>query len=238
VSSVVNSDEYASNEKKALDLLEKVEDMYRSSSSYAELSMLIETPHWKRTLTMEAWSKGEENSFIRILSPRKDAGITTLKLENEMWNYFPKINKTIKVPPSMMMGSWMGSDFTNDDLVREHRLTEEYDLKLIETDNHYQIILIPKEETATVWAKIDMLINKKNLLPFKQTYYDEADKPIRVMEYQDIKDFGGHLLPATMVMTPLNKSDHKTIVTYEKLDLDITVDDSQFSLRELKKRRY
>ncbi|HKI75236.1 MAG TPA: outer membrane lipoprotein-sorting protein, partial [Pseudomonadales bacterium] len=108
---------------RAKALIDKMEEMYRGDASKAMITMAIETPQYQRTLEMEAKSIGTRQSFIRILSPKKDRGIATLKLDKEMWNYLPKINKVIKIPPSMMMGSWMGSDFTNDDLVKETTLT-------------------------------------------------------------------------------------------------------------------
>ena len=102
-----------------MTIIKKVDELYRADSSYAEMEMTIVTPNWERTLKLEAWSEGMDKTFITILEPKKDKGITTLRVDNEMWNFFPKINKVMKVPPSMMMGSWMGSDFTNDDLVKD-----------------------------------------------------------------------------------------------------------------------
>ena len=113
---------------------------------------------------MTSAAMGNEQSFIRILTPKKDRGISTLKLDSEMWNYFPKINKVIKVPPSMMMGSWMGSDFTNDDLVKETTLTDEYDLSLTTTQNQYTITLEPREKTVTVWGKIEYVVDSLSLI--------------------------------------------------------------------------
>ncbi|MCH8265678.1 MAG: outer membrane lipoprotein-sorting protein [Proteobacteria bacterium] len=115
--------------ERAIEIIDRMEALYQGTSSSAKMTMIVETPQYRRTMEMESSSMGTKNSFIRILSPRKDRGIATLKLDMEMWNYLPKINKVIKVPPSMMMGSWMGSDFTNDDLVRESNLYEDYDLE-------------------------------------------------------------------------------------------------------------
>ena len=142
-------DDAASSQAK--DLLKKVDELYRSDSAFATMEMEVVTPNWQRTMSLQSWSKGMDDTFIRILSPKKDRGVATLKLEEEMWNYFPKINKVIKVPPSMMMGSWMGSDFTNDDLVKEVSLVEDYEVSLTETPTFYTLALIPKEGTETAW---------------------------------------------------------------------------------------
>ena len=125
---------------RAIEIIDSMEVLYQGQSSSAIMTMIVETPQYRRTMEMQISSFGTEKSFIRILSPRKDRGIATLKLDMEMWNYLPKINKVIKVPPSMMMGSWMGSDFTNDDLVKQTTLTEEYTLTLEETDELYTIV--------------------------------------------------------------------------------------------------
>ena len=131
-------------------IVERMDKLYRAETSYAEVEMDIVTPHWERTLTMRMWTEGMDRTFIYITSPKKDAGIATLRKGTEMWNYFPKINKVMKVPPSMMMGSWMGSDFTNDDLVKESSYTEDYDPTLgePERDDVYELVLTPRVETV------------------------------------------------------------------------------------------
>jgi len=221
----------------AQDLIKQMEDLYRGNAAKATLTMQVETPNYQRTLTMESQSLGEENMLIRILSPKKDRGITTLKRENEMWNFFPKINKVIKVPPSMMMGSWMGSDFTNDDLVRETSLIDEYQLSYRETTESYFITLLPREQTVTVWGKIEYTISKENLLPVSETFYDEKGEKIRALQFSDVKEFSGRLLPSRLEMVPLNKDGHKTIVIYDDMEFDPPeVTAEIFSLRNLKKR--
>lgn len=226
-----------SPEQRAIDLIDEMEELYRQDASRATLAMTIETPQFKRTLAMEAISQGVENSFIRILSPKKDRGIATLKLDMEMWNYFPKINKVIKVPPSMMMGSWMGSDFTNDDLVKQTTLTEEYDLELEETAEQFRITLIPKEQTVTVWGRIDYTIDKEQMVPVSQLFYDDDSELVRRLDFKEPRDFSGYMLPSVLEMVPLNKEGHKTIVRYEELEFnppDVT--DSDFTLHNLKSR--
>jgi hypothetical protein len=226
-----------SKEQRAVDLIDEMEELYRQDSSKASLAMTIETPQYKRTLEMQAISQGVENSFIRIVSPKKDRGISTLKLDMEMWNFFPKINKVIKVPPSMMMGSWMGSDFTNDDLVKQTTLTEEYDLALEETEDQYRITLTPKEQTVTVWGRIDYTIDREQMVPVSQLFYDDDGTLVRRLDFKEPREFSGHLLPSVLEMVPLNKEGHKTIVRYEELEFnppDVT--DRDFTLHNLKSR--
>jgi outer membrane lipoprotein-sorting protein len=171
-----------------------------------------------------------------VLSPRKDRGVATLKIDKEMWNYFPKINKVIKVPPSMMMGSWMGSDFTNDDLVREVSLVKEYDVsKKVEGEN-YRLTLIPKDNTVTVWGKIEFIVNQQTLLPMEQSYFNEKGEKVRSMAFSDIRDFNGKKMPAIMTMIPLNKSGHKTVIEYVEAEFDSELGDNIFTLRNLQKR--
>jgi hypothetical protein len=228
---------FAADDNRAIEIIDEMEALYQGNSSTATITMIVSTPQYKRTMEMESASMGRENSFIRILSPRKDRGISTLKLEKEMWNYFPKINKVIKVPPSMMMGSWMGSDFTNDDLVKQTTLTDEYDLSITETDTLYSITLIPKEQTVTVWGKIEYVVNRKLMVPVSQLFYDDNDKLVRKMVFSELKEFSGRTLPSVMEMIPLNKKDHKTTIVYDDLELDANdVDASIFTLRNLKSR--
>ena len=221
----------------AAELIRRMQDLYRGESSRAEMSMTVKTPDYERSMTMSSVSQGQEQMLIRILSPRKDRGITTLKREQEMWNYFPKINKVIKVPPSMMMGSWMGSDFTNDDIVQETKLSDEYDMALALEGENYVVTLTPKEQTVTVWGKIVYVVNRELLVPVEQSYYDERGEKIRVMRFLEPKDFGGLTLPSIMELVPLNKPGHRTVIRYDSLQSappDVT--DSLFTLRNLKRR--
>lgn len=220
----------------AEDLLRQVDALYRASTSEARIRMQIVTPNWERTLEMQVWSQGMENTFIRILAPKKDRGVATLKLEAEMWNYFPKIDKVIKVPPSMMMSSWMGSDFTNDDLVKEASLADDYVVTREDADGTIALTLTPKEQTVTVWAKIEVVVDAETLLPLEQSYYNERGEKVRVMQFLETKDFGGRELPSKLEMVPLNKEGYKTVIYYDDLQLDVTLDEDIFTWRNLKSR--
>lgn len=232
--SVFNSIVYADTD--AVALLKKLDELYRSDSSISTMKMHIVTPNWNRTLELQSWTIGMDDTFIRILSPKKDRGVATLKKGREMWNYFPKINKVIKVPPSMMMGSWMGSDFTNDDLVREVSLVKEYNVEKNEIDNRYLLTLIPKETTVTVWAKIEILVEKEGLLPLEQRYFNEKGEKVRSMYFSNVREFSGKKIPATMSMVPHNKEGHKTEFEYIDLEFNAGINNSVFTLRNLQKR--
>jgi outer membrane lipoprotein-sorting protein len=203
--------------------------------------MAVVSKHWERTLTMQIWTEGMDKTFIYITGPKKDEGIATLRINTEMWNYFPKINKVMKVPPSMMMGSWMGSDFTNDDLVKESSLLEDYNHRLIHPENEaidkYYIELTPKTETPTVWGKIEITIRKNDYIPLTQVYYDEKGKKMREMIFSNVRKFGNREIPATLEMLPLNKKGQKTVIRYRDIQFDELTDESTFTLRNLQKRR-
>lgn len=225
------------DEQRAKELIQQMDDMYRSTASRATMTMRMQTPDYDRSMTMESVTVGENKMLIRILSPKKERGIATLKIDKEMWNFFPKINKTIKVPPSMMMGSWMGSDFTNDDLVKESSLIEEYTLSLQETTEIYEITLIPKAQTVTVWGKIVVKINKTDNTPMEQAFFDDKGRKVRIMTYREPRQFGHITLPSILEMVPLNKEGHKTLIIYDKLELNARdVDEQLFTLRSLKQR--
>ena len=221
----------------ATQIIDEMEALYRGESSRAEITMTVQTPNFQREMKMASAAMGTEQSFIRILAPKKDRGISTLKVDSEMWNYFPKINKVIKVPPSMMMGSWMGSDFTNDDLVKETTLTDEYNLSLDTTEDRYTITLIPKQQTVTVWGKIEYVVDRDRMVPLQQNFYDDRDELIRKLVFSEVRQFGNHALPSRLEMIPLNKEGHKTTIVYDELTFNPEdVDPSVFTLRNLKSR--
>ncbi len=217
-------------------LLRKVDELYRGESSEVSITMEIVTPDWERALEMQVWSIGMEKTFIRILSPKKDRGVATLRLDDEMWMYYPKINKAIKVPPSMMMSSWMGSDFTNDDLVKESSLADDYNIDREDTETTHVLTLVPKEDTVTVWAKIVVIVDREDLMPIEQQYFNERGEQVRQMKFLEIKDFNGRRLPARLEMIPLNKQGHKTVIVYNDVKIDVEIDEEIFTWRHLKER--
>jgi len=220
-------------------IIKRLDTLYRSDTACAEMEMTIQTPHWERTLTMKSWSEGLEKTFIVIESPRREKGISTLRKGNEMWNFFPKINKVMKIPPSMMMGSWMGSDFTNDDLVKESSRMEDYHAKLIQGENRdsYHVEFVPHKDTVSLWGKIVSEIDKKSLLPISETFYDEKNRKIRELYFKEVRAFGNKTIPAVMELIPTTKKDHKTIVRYTSAKFDAQLDKETFTLRNLKKKR-
>lgn len=225
------------SEKRAREIIDEMEQLYRGESSNATMIMQVQTPNYDRTLTMSGQSFGKDFGFFRIHAPKKDRGIATLKRDEEMWNYFPKINKVIKVPPSMMMGSWMGSDFTNDDLVKETQLIDAYSLELIETDDEYKVTLTPKEQTVTVWDKIEYTISKDPLLPLSQAFFDEDGEKVRELTFHEPKEYDGKLMPSILEMRPLNKEGHLTRIMYEDIKFNVPgITEDTFSLRNLKSR--
>lgn len=229
------------SDQKILDLVKKIDQIYRSNTSYAEFEMEIVTPRWQRTLSLDSWTEGTKKTFFRIKEPKKEKGVATLRIGNEMWNYLPKTNKVIKIPPSMMMSSWMGSDFTNDDLVKEFTLFEDYSYELIDvedgSDDLYYLNCIPREDLPIVWGNIVIAARKSDYIPVWQKYYDEKGNLMREAVYSDIKMFGGRKVPAVMEMIPKNKEGYKTVIRYLKAEFDIELDKDIFSLRNLRSRK-
>jgi len=219
----------------------RVDELYRSKTSRAKIEMQIVTPHWERTLVLEVWSEGMDKTLIFITSPKKEKGLGTLRIGSEMWNYLPKANKVMKVPPSMMMGSWMGSDFTNDDLVRESSLLQDYTFRLVTPQDampeHIYIQLLPKEDSPIVWGKLLVAVRKSNLIPIWQRFYDEKGRLMRIVNFKDVKRFDGKTIPAVMEMTPQSKKGHKTVARFLEAEFNKPIDDKIFTRRNLRKRR-
>jgi outer membrane lipoprotein-sorting protein len=222
-------------------VLKKMDDLYRSESSRSEVVMEVVTPHWERTLDMSVWTKGDDKTFIRIHSPLKEKGMGTLRIENAMWNYLPKTHKVMKIPPSMMMGSWMGSDFTNDDIVDEITYLHDYTHEWTDVDSPEEgvlyIKLTPKDGVPVVWGYLVMAVRESDVLPVWERYYDEKGRLMRTMTFSDIKRFGSRTLPSTMEVVPANKEGHRTTVRYEKCEFNVALEDDIFTLRNLRSPR-
>lgn len=218
-------------------LLNASDDVFRGAKSRAVIEMQVKTDRYERSMKMEAWSEGTESSLIRIVEPAKEAGVTTLKVGDNIWNYLPKVDRTMKIPAGMMGGSWMGSHFSNDDLVKESRMSEDFDGKIIgrpESGGEWVIELIPKPTAAVVWGKVVARINA-DLLPTRIEYYDEKGALARTMLFEEVGLLGGRTVPKSMVLMPADKPDEYTRVRYLELDFDSPIPEGTFTLQALKR---
>ena len=218
-------------------LVRQVEQQYMGASSRAQTTMMVKTSHWERSLEMEAWSLDRDYFLVRIIEPAKERDVATLKRFREVWNYLPKVDRVIKVPPSMMGGSWMGSHITNDDLVKANHIEKDYNLRLIEeTDTYFLVECLPKADAAVVWGKIVYRINKTPQVPEQIDYYDEEMVRVREIHFDDVQQIGDRIVPMRLTVLPLEKPDEQTILHYRELVFDLPLDENYFSLRNLKKR--
>ncbi len=224
------------------EIIDKVDQMLRGDSSRGRVEMSVVTRRWERNVTMEIWSEGTENALIKVLQPKKEAGTTTLKVGSDMWNYLPKIDRTIRVPTSMMMGSWMGSHFTNDDLVKESRLIRDYEIEIVyEGDREgvevYEFQLTPHPEAPVVWGKMLYQVRKRDLMPTWAEYYGEDGELKRTMTFSDYREMGGRLVPTKSRMVPQDKPEEYTEMIYHELHFDIPIPQGTFSLSSLRRSR-
>lgn len=222
---------------RALAIAGRIDNLYRSNSSYSEVEMEVVTPNWGRTLKMKIWTVGSEKTFIRVLEPKKESGMGTLRVGSEMWNYFPRIDKVMKIPPSMMMSSWMGSDFNNDDLVKEFTFLHDYSFRLVQPEGSVPGITYlearPKEAVPVVWSRIVAAVREQDLIPVWEKYYDDKNALIRTIIFSDVRKMGGRMLPAQLELVPAKQPGHKTILRYKVIDFDQVVDQKIMTLRNL-----
>ena len=219
-------------------IVRQVDENMRGEASYTEMTMTTVRPRYTREITMKGWSLGNEFSLILITAPARDNGTSFLKRKNEIWNYVPTIDRTVKMPPSMMSQSWMGSDFTNDDLVRGISIVDDYThaylgAEVVEGRNCHIIELKPKPDTPVVYERVVYRIDVEYLLPVKVLNYDETGALVNTVNFRDFTRMGGRLLPATMEMIPENKKGNSTLVTTTKADFGVKLTDEFFSMQNL-----
>ena len=224
----------------AKQIILKADNLQRGKTNQGEMLMTIIRPKWQRTIKMKIWSKGYDFSMTYITSPVKDKGQVFLKHKNEMWNWVPSISRMIKIPPSMMSQGWMGSDYSNDDILKESSIVIDYTHKIIGNEqidniNCFKILLIPKEDATVVWGKVIKYISKKEFWQLKTEYYDEDNELIRTEKASKIKQFGDRKLPSYLEIIPANKPGQKTVVTIIKSNFNIKLDDSFFSQQNMKR---
>ncbi len=223
------------------DVLHDLDQLYRSDNSHSEMSMHIVTEHWERTLTMEIWSEGRDKTFIKVLSPARQAGSATLRIGSEMWNYLPNTNSTVRIPPSMMTGSWMGSDITNNDIVKEITYESDYTAEYTtghgsgneHNDNLFYLKLTPEPSTAVVWSYIVCAISTNPVLPVREEYYDQHDNLIKTITFSDVQTMGGRTIPTVMKVIPADKPEQSTTITWSNTSFNQGVSEDVFTLDNL-----
>jgi outer membrane lipoprotein-sorting protein len=226
----------------ARTIVEKADQKMRGNTSIAEMSMKIIRPDWSREVTMKSWTKGTEYALILITAPDRDRGTTFLKRGNEVWQWVPSVERVIKMPPSMMMQSWMGSDFTNDDLVKESSIVKDYTHKIagdstIRGRDCYKIELTPKPDAPVVWGRLYLWVSKKDYLQLRIEFYDEDMELKNVMILSEIKEMGGRVIPTVLEMMPADEPDHKTVITYYSIEFNKPIEESFFSEQNMKRVR-
>lgn len=226
------------NVNSADEWLKYADQQMRGDKSRSEIVMEIQTPNWKRTLEIDADVEGKKTALITINSPAKEKGIRTLRIENNMWNYFPKLKRKIAVSSSMLLASWMGSDFTNDDVLKASSMSEDYlhtflpDEKL--GNETYKVIENKaKSDAKVMWPKIVTLSSQKDCIPRYHRYYDKEGKLLRTLELSEIKTFDKHLVPTKWKMTPTDDNTKSTIITYKDIKFNVNFPSNNFSTQNL-----
>jgi hypothetical protein len=220
--------------------VEYFEDLYRWDSSIARAELTVAKPRRTRTMSMTIWSKGRDKALIVIDSPAREKGTASLKVEKNLWNYLPRIKRTIRIPPSMMLAPWMGSDFTNDDLVRESSYSEDYTYVLVgpsEDPPGWLIRFDAKPDIVGLWNRLDLIVTTDGTLPIQARYYDRKNRLARIIYWDEIRVFDGRSLPARVTLIPVDKEGYKTVMVYSEISFKAEIPESTFSLSRLERNR-
>jgi outer membrane lipoprotein-sorting protein len=220
------------------ELVQHFDQLYRSSSSYAKMRMQISTADYQRELELELWTKGEDNALAVLRAPAKEAGTATLRSADGLWNYAPKADRLMRIPSGMLSEGWMGSHFSNDDLMSESSWVEDYDTQLERVEEGGEGLIrmtaTPKKDAAVVYTKVLHFVTAKDWIPVRSEYYDD-DALVRTLSYTGVTDFGDRKLPAVLELVPADKNNEYTRMEYTWLEFELEVDDALFTARGLRK---
>lgn len=224
----------------ATQIIKKSEQNFRGTSSKMTMKMTIVRPKWKRTTTMKSWALGDNYSMTLVTGPARDKGTAFLKRKNEIWNWQPKIDRVVKMPPSMMSQGWMGSDLKNDDLVRESSIVTDYTHKLLKKVKYgenicYKIQLTPKKGANVIWGKVLILIDTKYFLQLKTEFYDEDNYLVNTFLGTNIKKMGGRTITTKMTIKPADEPKNRTILEYQNIEFNVKLNESFFTVQNMKK---
>ncbi|NLR58170.1 outer membrane lipoprotein-sorting protein [Chitinophaga polysaccharea] len=223
----------------AREIVKKADEKMRGSTMQAEMVIKIIRPAWSREMQCKIWMKGNNLAMILLTAPAKDKGIVFLKRKKEVWNWMPVLERNIKLPPSMMGQSWMGTDFTNDDLIKESSTVEDYDHTImgdtvIQDRSCYIIRMIPKPSAAIIWSKVILCIDKKDFLELHSRFYDDDGQLINTMNSYDIKLMHDRIIPTRFEMIPADKKGQRTEMIYKSMLYNAPIDDDFFSTEKMK----
>ena len=229
-------------DRDATDIVRDAINHWRGLSSQGAMTMTIHRPDWERSMSMESWTQGEKRSLIRVTAPRKDRGNGTLMDNNNMWSFSPKINRVIKVPSSMMSQSWMGSDFSNNDISRSDEILEQYDHTLLsesEVDGYvtYEVESIPHEDAAVVWGKEVLVVRSDNVL-IEHRFYDQDGELVKALRTLQINEMGGRTVATQQRMEKVDAPDEWTEIIVDAIEFDVELSDNVFTLSNLRNPRY
>jgi outer membrane lipoprotein-sorting protein len=222
----------------ATQIIGKMRDYTRGTSSHGIMTMEVVTPDWNRSVQMEWWEKGEDKFLIRVLSPARDKDNGTLKIGNNLWNYIYAFDETVHIPPAMMAQAWMGSDFTNDDIVRDSSLVDDYThvlegIEEIDGERCYKILLTTDPTTPVPWLKIRIWTRVGDLLPVREEYYDDNGNLARYMDFSQFIFMSDRVTPTVMRMTPADQEGRYTEMTYNEIEFDVDLSDDIFTEQNL-----
>lgn len=219
-------------------VMRKLDDLYRGASSQGVMEMKVKTRHWTRSMSMESWSLGTDYTLVRILKPLKEKGTATLKAKNDLFIYLNKTGRTIKITSGMMGGSWMGSHFTNDDLLRETSYRDDYEASLDWTEEegtrYLRVTLTPRPDAPVVYTRLFFLLTAEDWVPIRWDYLDQGEL-VRQILFDRVEAVAGRELPLRMVVQPMDRPEEHTEIVYDALELDIPMDDGLFTRQGLRR---
>ena len=231
----------SADDRSATQIVRDAVDHWRGLSSYTVMTMVIHRPDWERSMTMEAWTKGDERALVRVIEPKKDRGNGTLTQDDSMWTYSPKVNRVIKVPSSMMGQSWMGSDFSNKDVARADDIIDQYDHTLVATEvvdgvETYRIESVPHEDAAVVWGS-EVLTIREDHVVLEHAFYDQDGELVKTLKTLEIDDMGGRTIAKRQRMGKTDEPDEWTEIAVLDVAYDLDLKDSLFTLSNLRNPR-
>ena len=224
------------------EIIERMDQTMRGKSSYAEMTMKIERPRYEREISMRSWLLGRDYSLIVITAPARDEGTAYLMHEDRIWNYDPNIDRVTRLPSSMMAQSWLGSDFTNDDLVRDSDIVADYEHELLRTESYqdrecYVIEMVPRPDIPIVWGKVVVWVSADNYMQLRVENYDQQMNLVNTMELDEVRQMDDREIPTRMTVIPFDTDDERTILTYETIAFDIDIEEEFFTRQNMQRVR-
>ncbi len=221
------------------EILDRMDAQMTFDSRSSVSRMLIITPEETREKQFRSFARGQEDALLVFDKPRRDAGTKFLKLEGQMWIYFPRTEKTVKLSGHLLRQSMLGSDFSYEDMTENRKMLDDYDGELLDDEDlggePCYVIHLKEKERGMSYPERRYWVAKSTFLPVREERYAKSGRLLKVARFEDVRQFEDRAYPARIIMEDKLKEGSRTEVVLDEIRFKIPEPEGVFDRRNLRR---